>query len=92
LVTVRPVVWVGVDAGKTAHHACVMDPDGKIVFSRRVLNDQTAIEQLVARASETAAEVRWAVDLTCNVAALLIAVLVATGQRVVTCRAGRLTG
>jgi hypothetical protein len=31
-VTVRPVVWVGVDAGKTAHHACVMDSEGKIVF------------------------------------------------------------
>jgi hypothetical protein len=48
-----------------------------------VLNDQAVIEQLVVRAGDAAVEVRWAVDLTCNAAALLIVVLVATGQRVV---------
>ncbi|MDX6584865.1 MAG: hypothetical protein QOI10_4049 [Solirubrobacterales bacterium] len=81
--TDRPLVWVGIDVGKTAHHACVMDTDGKIVFSRKVANDQAAIEQLVARAATTAAEVRWAIDLTSSAAALLIAVLAATGQHVV---------
>jgi transposase len=82
-VTVRPVIWVGVDVGKTTHHACAMDTAGKVVFSQKVVNDQAAIEQLVARAGRAAAEVRWAIDLTSNAAALLVAVLVATGQQVV---------
>lgn len=81
--TDRPLVWVGIDVGKTTHHACAMDADGKIVFSHKVANDQVAIEQLVARASKAADEVRWAIDLTSNPAALLVAVLVASGQRVV---------
>jgi transposase len=60
-----------------------MDTAGKIVFSQKLANDQAAIEQLVARAAKTAGEVRWAIDLTSNAAALLMAVLVATGQQVV---------
>lgn len=81
--TNRPLVWVGIDVGKATHHACVMDPTGKVVFAQKVSNDQAAIEQLVARAAKTAGEVRWAIDLTSNAAALLIAVLIATGQQVV---------
>ncbi|HEX7305425.1 IS110 family transposase, partial [Lentzea sp.] len=81
--TDRPLVWVGVDVGKATHHACVMDPAGKVVFSQKVVNDQAAIEQLVARAGRAAAEVRWAIDLTSNAAALLVAVLIAAGQQVV---------
>jgi transposase len=82
-VTVRPVIWVGIDVGKATHHACAMDSDGKLVFSRKVANDQAAIEDLVQRAGKAAGEVRWAIDLTSNAAALLIVVLVATGQQVV---------
>jgi transposase len=82
-VTVRPVVWIGVDVGKAHHHACAMDANGKIVFSQKVANDQGAIEQLVARAAKSATEVRWAIDLTGSVGALLTAVLVAGGQQVV---------
>lgn len=81
--TDRPLVWVGVDVGKAAHHACAMDASGKVVFSQKVANGQAAIEQLVARAGQSAAEVRWAIDLTSSAAALLVAVLVAAGQRVV---------
>ncbi len=81
--TDRPLVWVGVDVGKATHHACAMDAGGKVVFSRKVANDQAAIEQLVQRAGQAAVEVRWAIDLTSNAAALLTAVLVATGQQVV---------
>jgi hypothetical protein len=29
--------WI--DVGKTKHHACVIDPDCKIVFSQKVAND-----------------------------------------------------
>jgi transposase len=82
-VTDRPLVWVGIDVGKAHHHACAMDPAGKVVFSRKVANDQAAIEQLVARAGQAALEVRWAIDLTSNAAALLMAALVASGQQVV---------
>jgi transposase len=81
-VKVRPLIWVGIDAGKTTHHACAVDSEGKVVFTQKVTNDQAAIEQLIARATTTATEVRWAVDLTSNAAALLLAVLVTTGQRV----------
>ncbi|GAA5172556.1 IS110 family transposase [Pseudonocardia eucalypti] len=81
--TDRPLVWVGIDVGKAHHHACAMDPAGKVVFSRKVANDQAAIEQLVARARGAALEVRWAIDLTSNAAALLTAVLIASGQQVV---------
>jgi transposase len=82
-VTDRPLVWVGIDVGKAAHHACAMDAAGRVVFSRKVINDQAAIEQLVERAGQAGGEVRWAIDLTSNAAALLMAVLVATGQQVV---------
>jgi hypothetical protein len=56
--TVRPVVWVGIDAGKAAHHAAVIDEQGRLCWSQKVPNDQAAIEQLVARAAATATEVR----------------------------------
>jgi transposase len=82
-VTDRQLVWVGIDVGKAHHHACAMDTNGKVVFSQRLANDQAAIEQLVTRAAATASEVRWAIDLTSNAAALLVAVLIATGQPVV---------
>lgn len=81
--TGRPLVWVGVDVGKASHHACAMDAAGKVVFSRKVANDQAEIEELVGRAGEAAAEVRWAIDLTSNAAALLMAVLIDRGQQVV---------
>lgn len=80
--SVRPVVWVGIDAGKATHHAAAVDGQGQLCWSQEVPNDQAAIEELVARAAGTAAEVRWAVDLTGSAAALLLAVLAAAGQQV----------
>lgn len=81
--TDRPLVWVGIDVGKATHHACAVEASGKVVFSHKLANDQASIEQLVARAARSASEVRWAIDLTSNAAALLVAVLVATEQSVV---------
>ena len=80
--TVRPVAWIGIDAGKTTHHAAAVDDQGRVCWSQKVPNDQAAIEELVARAAGTATEVRWAVDLTGSAAALLLAVLIAAGQQV----------
>jgi transposase len=79
---VRERIWVGIDVGKTVHHASAVDESGKVVFSQRVDNGQTAIEQLIARAGKAAAEVRWAVDLTSGAAGLLVVLLLSTGQPV----------
>jgi hypothetical protein len=76
-------LWVGIDTGKHAHHAAAVATDGQLVWSRRVANDQAAIAELVGQATASAAEVCWAVDLTCSSAALLLALLVEAGQRVV---------
>ncbi|WP_084533856.1 IS110 family transposase [Nocardia fusca] len=78
----RPQVWVGIDVGKHAHHACVVDEAGKTVFSQKFGNDQAAIEALIARAGKAAERVWWAIDLTSPMALLLITVLLATDQQV----------
>ncbi|MFE9319754.1 IS110 family transposase [Nocardia sp. NPDC052278] len=80
--TTRPQIWVGIDVGKDAHHACGIDDTGKTVFSQRLGNDQAAIEALIARAGQAADRVRWAIDLTSPMALLLITVLLAADQAV----------
>ena len=80
--TVRPVARIGIDAGKAAHHAAAVDEQGRVCWSQKVPNEQAVIEELVARAARTAAEVRWAGDLTGSAAALLPGVLIAAGQQV----------
>lgn len=79
---VREKLWVGIDVGKAAHHACAVDEVGKVVFSQRVANGQAAIETLIARAQGKATEICWAVDLTSGPAGLLIALLLGTGDPV----------
>lgn len=76
-------VWVGIDVGKAAHHACAVDENGKVVFSRRVSNGQAEIEDLIARAGKSAEQVRWAVDMTSGAAGLLLTLLAATGDQLV---------
>jgi transposase len=82
-VTATDVVWVGIDAGKASHHAAAVDAGGKRLWSVKVANDQRQIEELIARATGSGAEVRWAVDLVSPAAALLLAVLLSAGQKVV---------
>lgn len=82
-VAVREQVWVGIDVGKGAHHACAVDETGKVVFSRRVPNGQAEIEDLVRRAAQAGERVIWAVDMTSGAAALLLALLDGTGDRLV---------
>lgn len=74
-------LWIGIDVGKRSHHACAIDHTGTVVWSRRVDNDQTAIDALLR--SVDGADVRWAVDLTSAVASLLLTLLAAADQRVV---------
>jgi transposase len=82
-VTATDVVWVGIDAGKTSHHAAAVDAGGKRLWSVKVANGQQQVEELIARATRSGAEVRWAVDLVSPAAALLIAILLSSGQKVV---------
>ena len=82
-VTAADVVWVGIDAGKASHHAAAVDAGGRRLWSVKVANGQRPIEELVARAAGSGAEVRWAVDLVSPAAALLLAILLAGGQKVV---------
>ncbi len=41
-------LWVGIDVGKQFHHACAVDDRGATVFSRKIKNRQTAIQELIA--------------------------------------------
>jgi transposase len=82
-VTATDVVWVGIDAGKASHHAAAVDAGGKRLWSVKVANGQRQIEELAARAAGSGAEVRWAVDLVSPAAALLLAILLSSGQKVV---------
>ena len=75
-------VWVGIDVGKTAHHACAVDDASKTIFSQRLDNDQAAIESVIAGAGRISDQVRWAIDLTSPMALLLINVLFAATQAV----------
>jgi transposase len=79
-------LWVGIDVGKQFHHACAVDEHGKTVFSRKVKNRQTAIEELITRTTTKAGgqegAVVWALDMTSGAAALLVTLLVGTGQPV----------
>ncbi|ATY14020.1 IS110 family transposase [Amycolatopsis sp. AA4] len=79
---IRLEVWVGIDVGKSMHHACAIDTDGKVLFSQKLGNDQRAIEQLIARASAAAQRAQWAIDLTSPMALLLITALLAADQSV----------
>ncbi len=81
--TVPDVIWVGIDAGKTSHHAAAVDADGRQLWSVKVANGQQQIEDLIARAGKAGDEVRWAVDLVSPMASLLLAVLLTSGQNVV---------
>lgn len=81
-VTAADVVWVGIDAGKASHHAAV-DAGGRRLWSVKVANGQQPIEELVARAAGSGAEVRWTVDLVSPTAALLLGILLFSGRKVV---------
>src|SRR6185312_12655655 len=77
-------VWAGIDSGKRAHHCAVIDAAGRMVLSRRVANDESALLELIASVLALAGgdQVVWATDLNAGGAALLIALLAERGQQV----------
>jgi transposase len=77
-------IWAGIDSGKRAHHCVVIDMTGRTLLSRRVVNDESALLELIAAvlAMGGGGQVVWATDLNAGGAALLIALLAERGQRV----------
>ena len=75
-----PEIWAGVDIGKEHHHCVVINADGQRLLSRRVLNDETELLQLIGDVLEISTDVLWAVDLNHGGAALLIGLLLGHGQ------------
>ncbi|MFC9249007.1 transposase [Streptomyces sp. NPDC057136] len=42
-------IWAGIDSGKTHHHCVAIDQDGTKLLSRRVLNGEPELLQLLQR-------------------------------------------
>ncbi|WP_338106067.1 IS110 family transposase [Streptomyces coelicoflavus] len=78
-----PQIWAGVDMGKEHHHCVVINPDGERLLSRRVLNDETALLELIGDVLALDADVLWAVDLNHGGAALLVGLLLNHDQPMV---------
>ena len=73
----QSTLWAGIDAGKAAHHCVVINADGQRGLSRRVVNDEAALSDLIRTVKDLAGggSVRWAIDLHSGGAALLITLL-----------------
>ncbi|MBQ1121874.1 IS110 family transposase [Streptomyces sp. B15] len=78
-----PQVWAGVDIGKEHHHCVVINAGGERLLSRRVLNDEAALLELLADVLALDEDVLWAVDLNHGGATLLIGLLLSHDQPMV---------
>lgn len=75
-------LWAGVDVGKEHHWVWVVDDAGSAVLSRKVVNDEQQIRDIIAEVDGLGAQVSWTVDLTTVYAALLLTVLADAGKPV----------
>jgi transposase len=75
-------LWAGVDVGKEHHWVCVVDDTGAVVLSRKLVNDEEPIRELVAEIDRLTGEVSWTVDLTTVYASLVLTVLADAGKSV----------
>lgn len=75
-----PEIRADVDIGKAHHHCVVINADGERLLSRRVLNDETELLELIGDVLAISAGVLWAVDLNYGGAALLIGLLLGHDQ------------
>lgn len=78
-----PQIWAGMDIGKEHHHCVVINADGERLLSRRVLNDESALPELIADVLALDTDVLWAIDLNHGGAALLIGLLLSHDQPMV---------
>ncbi|MFE5765983.1 IS110 family transposase [Streptomyces sp. NPDC056492] len=68
------------DIGKEHHHCVVIDSDGRRLLSRRVLNDEPALLELIGDVLAIDEDVLWAMDTNHGGAALLIGLLLSHNQ------------
>ncbi|MFE2432664.1 IS110 family transposase [Streptomyces sp. NPDC059373] len=78
-----PEIWAGVDIGKEHHHCVVIDARGERFLSRRVLNDESALLELIGDVLALAEDALWAVDINHGGATLLIGLLLSHDQPMV---------
>ncbi|MFF4484660.1 IS110 family transposase [Streptomyces sp. NPDC001520] len=75
-----PEIWAGVDIGKELHHCVVINADGERPLSRRVLNGEAELLELIGGVLAISTDVLWAVDLNHGGAALLIGLFLSHDQ------------
>ncbi|MFE7394975.1 IS110 family transposase [Streptomyces sp. NPDC057582] len=68
------------DIGKEHHHCVVINDRGERLLSRRVLNDEAALLDLIRDVLDIDQDVLWAVDVNHGGAALLIGLMLNHGQ------------
>ncbi|MEU8874051.1 transposase [Streptomyces javensis] len=78
-----PQIWAGVDIGKEHHHCVVVDERGERLLSRRVLNDEPVLLELIADVLTLSEDALWAVHINHDGAALLIGLLLSHQQPMV---------
>ncbi|WP_322723622.1 IS110 family transposase [Streptomyces spongiae] len=78
-----PKSWAGVDNCKEHHHCGVIDGQGERLLSRRVLNDESALLELIGDVPVFSEDTLWAVDINHGGAALLIGLLLGHDQPMV---------
>ncbi|MFI6059516.1 IS110 family transposase [Streptomyces sp. NPDC051286] len=70
-----PRIWAGVDIGREHHHCVVLNDRGERLLSRRVLNDEATLLELILDVLDIDQDVLWAVDINHGGAALLVGLL-----------------
>jgi hypothetical protein len=81
-VTTRTTAWAGIDIGKTHHWICAVDADGRALVSVKVANVEADIVAALAKVTDLADRVVWAVDIVGAPSALMLALLARAESRV----------
>lgn len=78
----RDRAWAGIDVGKRHHWVCVVDAEGQVLVSAKLVNDETEIRALLVRVIGLADQLTWAVDIIGAPSALLLTMLTHADQSV----------
>ncbi|MHA6781866.1 IS110 family RNA-guided transposase [Pseudonocardia saturnea] len=77
----RFAVFCGLDVGKSAHHACALDPTGQRLHDKALPNDEVALTEVFSRLAEHG-RVLVIVDQPASIGALAVAVARSLGIEV----------
>src|SRR5215212_4705771 len=75
----RTTAWAGIDIGKTHHWICAVDADGRPLLSVKVANVEADLVAVLAKVTDLADQVVWAVDIVGAPSALILALLAGAG-------------